>query len=292
MMGALRRARSALTTVGLLSMPVGWLALFFVVPAIFVAQYSLGLLSLFPSEHILTVDAWKSVLLHDSVYRGLFFKSARMSLIVSVFCILFAYPLAYFLAFGSGRRKYVHLILLIAPFWTSYLLRVLAWKVILGDQGVVNSFAYWVGLRPQGNPIPQLLYSQFSVMLVLAYVWIPFVALPIFVTLEGQDSHLLEAASDLGASRWQAFRYITFRLSVPGLVAAFLFVFIPTIGEFITPLLVGGPRGFMIGNAIQSLFGAGLDWQTGSTLALLLLAVLLVLILVASRFARLQKVLP
>ncbi len=164
--------------------------------------------------------------------------------------------------------------MLIAPFLTSYLLRVLAWKVILGDQGVINSFLFWTGLRADGHPISQLLYSRFAVMLVLGYIWLPFVALPIFVSLESLDRRLLEAASDLGASRLQAFRRVTLPLSLPGVVAAFLFVFIPTLGEFVTPSLVGGATGYMYGNQIVDLFGTGFpDWETGAVLAIFLLLV-------------------
>ena len=182
------------------------------------------------------------------------------------------------------------LLVLIAPFLTSYLLRVLAWKVILGSQGVVNSFLFWTGLRSPDDPVSQLLYSRFAVMLVLAYVWIPFVALPIFVSLESLDRHLLEAASDLGASRWQAFFRVTLPLSIPGVVAAFLFVFIPTVGEFVTPSLVGGTSGYMFGNEIADLFGMSLDWQTGSVLALFLLVVVAVLTAVFARFLQVRRV--
>ena len=151
---------------------------------------------------------------------------------------------------------------------------MLAWKVILGDQGVINSFLFWTRLRSPEHPISQLLYSRFAVMLVLGYVWLPFVALPIFVSLESLDRRLLEAASDLGASRLQAFRRVTLPLSLPGVIAAFLFVFIPTLGEFVTPSLVGGTTGYMYGNQIVDLFGTGFpDWETGSVLALFLLAV-------------------
>src|SRR5204863_8622666 len=170
---------------------------------------------------------------------------------------------------------------------TSYLLRVLAWKVILGDHGVVNTFLSWVGLRSTEHPLSFLLYSRFAVMLVLGYIWLPFVALPIFVTLESLDRSLLEAASDLGASRLTAFRKVTLPLSMPGVLAAFLFVFIPTLGEFVTPSLVGGANGYMYGNQIVDLFGTGFpDWETGSVLSLFLLGVVAVLTVVFSRFLR------
>jgi spermidine/putrescine transport system permease protein len=150
---------------------------------------------------------------------------------------------------------------------------------------VINSFLFWTGVRSPDHPISQLLYSRFAVMLVLGYIWLPFVALPIFVSLESLDRRLLEAASDLGASRLQAFRKITLPLSLPGVFAAFLFVFIPTLGEFITPSLVGGTSGYMYGNQIVDLFGTGFpDWQTGSVLALFLLGVVAALTVVFARF--------
>jgi spermidine/putrescine transport system permease protein len=281
-----RRLRPALTTPGLLGLPVAWLAVFFLAPIGIVAAYSVDALSLYPGAHAVTLSAWHDFF-HGRVYLRLFWKSVQMSLIVSALVVVVAYPLAYYLALSGTKRKYVLLLVLIAPFLTSYLLRVLAWKVILGDQGVVNSFLFWTGIRSPGHPLSQLLYSRFAVMLVLGYVWLPFVALPIFVTLENVDRSLLEAASDLYASRWQAFRRVTLPLTLPGVVAAFLFVFIPTVGEFVTPSLVGGTSGYMYGNQIVDLFGTGFpDWETGSVLSLFLLFVVAVLTAVFARVAR------
>ena len=280
------RLRTRLATPGLLGLPVGWLAIFFVAPVCIVAAYSVDVLSLFPGAHGFTLSAWRDFV-HSGVYPRLFWKSVQMSLIVSTVVVIVAYPLAYYLALSGTKRKYVLLLVLIAPFLTSYLLRVLAWKVILGDQGVINTFLFWTGLRADGHPISALLYSRFAVMLVLGYVWLPFAALPIFVTLENLDARLLEAAGDLYASRLQAFRRVTLPLSMPGVVAAFLFVFIPTVGEFITPSLVGGTGGYMYGNQIVDLFGTGFpDWETGSVLALFLLVVVAVLTGVFARFMR------
>src|SRR6266702_377611 len=228
------RARLDLTTPTLLGLPVAWLVVFFLVPIAIVAAYSFDVYSLFPGKHGFTLTAWHDFL-HSGVYLRLFWKSVKMSLIVSTMIVVLAYPLAYYLALSGTKRKYVLLLLLIAPFLTSYLLRVLAWKVILGDNGVLNSFFFWTGLRSPDHPLSQLLYSRFAVMLVLGYIWLPFVALPIFVSLESLDRRLLEAATDLGASRRQAFRRVTLPLSMPCVIAAFRFVFIPTLGEFITP---------------------------------------------------------
>jgi spermidine/putrescine transport system permease protein len=282
--------RPDLTTPTLLGPPLAWLVVFFVLPILIVAAYSFDVYSLNPGPHGFTLGAWRSFF-HDPVYLKLFWKSVKMSLTVSAIIVVLAYPLAYYLALSGTKRKYVLLLVLIAPFLTSYLLRVLAWTVILGDQGVVNSFLFWTGLRSPGHPISQLLYSRFAVMLVLGYIWLPFVALPIFVSLESLDRRLLEAASDLGASRLQAFWRVTLPLSAPGVAAAFLFVFIPTLGEFITPSLVGGATGYMYGNQIVDLFGTGFpDWETGSVLAMFLLVVVTVLTVVFSRFLQPRQV--
>src|SRR3954453_16540024 len=285
-----RRLRLDLTTPTLLSLPLAWLAVFFLVPIAIVAAYSFDVYSLNPGPHGFTLTAWHDFL-HSSVYLKLFWKSVKLSLTVSAIIVLLAYPLAYFLALSGTKRKYILLLLLIAPFLTSYLLRVLAWKVILGNQGAVNTFLFWTGLRSPDHPLSQLLYSRFAVMLVLGYIWLPFVALPIFVSLESLDRQLLEAASDLGASRLQAFRRITLPLSLPGVVAAFFFVFVPTLGEFVPPSLVGGASGYMYGNQIVDLFGTGFpDWETGSVLAIFLLGVVGVLTIVFARFLQPRQV--
>jgi spermidine/putrescine transport system permease protein len=282
--------RLDLATPGLLGLPLGWLAAFFVVPIAIVAAYSFDVYSLNPGPHGFTLTAWHDFL-HSPVYLRLFWKSVKLSLIVSAVVVALAYPVAYYLALSGTKRKYVLLLLLIAPFLTSYLLRVLAWKVILGNEGVLNSFFVWVGLRSPDHPISQLLYSRFAVMLVLAYVWIPFVALPIFVSLESLDRRLLEAACDLGASRLVAFLRVTLPLSLPGVIAGFLFVFIPTVGEFVTPSLVGGTSGYLYGNQIVDLFQTGFpDWETGSVLALFLLLVVAALTGVFARFFQVRQV--
>lgn len=277
------------TTAALIAPPLLWLVVFFAIPVVLVGLLSVGGIVLFPGDAVWTLSSWKSFLDLDSVYLGLFWKSIKMSLIVSAICVVIAYPIAYFLALGTSKRKYTLLLLIIVPFFTSFLLRVAAWKFILGDQGLVNSFFYSTGLRADEHPIPQLLYSQFTVMLVLGYVWIPFVALPIFVSLENLDRRLLEAASDLGATRWQAFRRVTLPLSLPGVVAAFVFIFIPTIGEYVTPSLVGGNRGFMFGNAIQDLFGPGFDWTTGAVLSMFLFGAVLFFTLIFARFLSMRQ---
>jgi spermidine/putrescine transport system permease protein len=216
----------------------------------------------------------------------LFFRSISTSLTVSVVAVLMAFPVAYYLAFCRGKSRYTWLVIVIAPFLTSYLLRVLAFKVILTDDGLVNTALFDSHLRSDGDQVEWLLYTQFTVLLVLLYAWVPFVTLPIFVALENMDQRLLEAATDLGASRLRAFVKITLPIAAPGIVAAFLFVFIPTIGEFVTPQLVGGSKGYLFGSAIADDFGQNSDWQSGAVLALFLMGVVLVLTGATSRFLR------
>jgi spermidine/putrescine transport system permease protein len=277
------RWRARLSTLGLASTPVGYLVLFFLVPVILVAMYSVGALTLLPNDNYLSLQAWRDFLF-GSIYLGVFWRSVQMALVVSVGSVLLAYPIAYVLALVAGRRKYSLLLLIIAPFLTSYLLRVLALRVILQEDGVVNSFLRSVNLLGQDQSIHWLFNSRFAVYFVLIYVWIPFVALPIFVALENLDHALLEASSDLGASRWRTFVTVTLPLSIPGVIGAFIFVFIPTIGEYITPLLVGGPGNFMFGNAIQSAFLAGFDWQFGSAMSMFLVAAVMLLIAIFGRY--------
>jgi spermidine/putrescine transport system permease protein len=285
------RRRERRVTGGLLAPPLLWLLLFFVVPVGFIAAYSVGGISLFPTDAgVVSVADWSRFLRGDTIYTGLFWKSIRLSLTVSIAVVILAYPIGYYLALCVRKRKYVLLLVIIAPFLTSYLLRVLAWKVILGDKGVINSLLASLGVRDPNEPVQWLLYSQFAVMLVLAYVWVPFVALPIFASLDNLDRSLLEAAGDLGAGRLRTFWRITLPLSLPGALAAFVFVFVPTIGEFVTPLLVGGTSGYLYGNAIQDSFTRGLDWQFGSVLAMFLLLVVAGLMALFGRYVQVRSV--
>jgi spermidine/putrescine transport system permease protein len=287
--GSRERGSRRRAPLGLLGAPVLWIVLFFLVPVVMIAFYSVGGISGLSPNDIpqFTVTPWKDFLTTDP-YMELFWRSVRMSTVVSITSLILAYPVAYLLALVAGKRKYTMLIVIIVPFLTSYLLRILAFRVLLGDQGVINSFLEQVGLIDQ--PITWLFNSRFAIYAVLSYVWVPFVALPIFVSLESLDLQLLEASNDLGASRLRTFWSVTFPLSLPGVIAAFIFVFIPTLGEYITPLLVGGPSGFMFGNAIQSAFTTGLDWQFGSAMAMFLVVAVAVLVAFFGRYLNVRTV--
>jgi spermidine/putrescine transport system permease protein len=189
-----------------------------------------------------------------------------MSAIVTLVTVALAYPMAYFVAFRVEKSKFVWLILLTIPFWTSYLLRVFAWKVILGYNGVINSGLMSLGLIRQ--PLEFLLYNPFAVVVTLAHAWAAFAILPIYVSLEKIDRSLLEAAADLGDGALRRFLRITLPLSLPGVIGAAVLIFVPTTGDYVTPSLVGGSDGVMIANVIEVMFDKIGDWPLGAALAM------------------------
>ena len=290
-----RRRGTAKVSLGLISIPMLWIVMFFLIPVVLVGLYSVGVLTLISYDQYLSLQAWRDFL-HSSTYlggplgRGLFWKSMKMSLGVSITCVILAYPVAYMLALVAGRRKYTLLLVIITPFLTSYLLRVLAWRVLLNPQGVIQEMLRGAGVLQPESTISWLYNSTFAVYLVLAYAWVPFVALPIFVSLESLDLQMLEASSDLGASRWTTFRKVTLPMSMPGVIAAFVFVFIPTIGEYVTPQIVGGKGGYLFGNVIQSSFAASFDWQLGSAMSVFLLAAVAILLAIFGRYLNVRTV--
>jgi len=199
-------------------------------------------------------------------YRALFLRSLAISSLVTVITVLLAYPMAYFVAFRVDKSKFVWLILLTIPFWTSYLLRVFAWKVILGYNGVINSGLMSLGLIRQ--PLEFLLYNPTAVVVTLAHAWAPFAILPIYVSLEKIDRSLLEAAADLGDGAVRRFFRVTLPLSLPGVIAAAVVIFVPTTGDYVTPSLVGGSNGMMIANIIEVQFDKVGNWPLGAALAM------------------------
>ena len=270
----------------LMTPPALFLVALFLLPLAVMVLFTFRAGSFGPDSEIFTLQNYRDFLGNTALHR-LLWRSTVIAFLVSLYSIVLAYPIAYFLVFEAGRTRLTLLTIIIVPAWVSYLLRVLAWKVILGSNGMLSSFLQWVGLANEAVPV--LLYSRSAVVITLVYVWIPFVALPIFAALERVDRGLLEAAADLGSTNWQAFLRITLPLSLPGVVAGFLFVFIPTVGEYVTPALVGGTQGLMYGNLIWSQFLAALNWPMGSLMSLAMLLVVLVPIFLFGRFVRLSE---
>ncbi|MCO5064036.1 MAG: ABC transporter permease [Rhizobiaceae bacterium] len=205
------------------------------------------------------------IALTEPIYRDLLFRSLFVSLTVSIVTVLLAYPVAYFISFHGGRHKSLWLFLITIPFWTSYLLRVMSWKVILGFNGVLNSGLMALGIISE--PSTAFLYNTSAVIITLTHAWAAFAILPIFVSLEKVDRTLIEAATDLGDGAVRRFLRVTLPLSMPGVISALMIVMIPTVGDYVTPRLVGGKDGVMIANAIQAQFGKASNWPLGAALS-------------------------
>jgi len=209
------------------------------------------------------------------MYRALLLRSLTISAICTVATVLLSYPMAYYVAFHVRKHKMAWIILMTVPFFSSYLLRIFAWKIILGYNGVINSGLKGLGLIEQ--PLAFLLYSPTAVVITLAHAWAAFAILPIYISLEKIDRSLLEAATDLGDGPVKRFLGVTLPLSMPGVIAATLMIFIPTVGDYVTPALVGGPDGIMIANLIQAQFGLVNNWPMGASLAIDMMVVVAVI---------------
>jgi spermidine/putrescine transport system permease protein len=258
----------------------GWRGYLLMAPALLLMAAAI----IFPIGMTLVMSTWSlsgydtvttpgasnyTAMVENPMFRVLILRSLTIALTCTAVTVLLCYPMAYYVAFHAGRHKALWLIVLTLPFWTSYLLRVFAWKVVLGYEGVLNTALMGLGIVDE--PVAALLYSQTAVTIVLAHSWAAFAILPIYVSLEKIDRSYLEAAADLGDSPARRFWRITFPLSLPGVVAGFVMMFVPTVGEYITPAMVGGPDGMMIGNLIQAMFGPMNNWPAGAALAVVMM---------------------
>ena len=217
--------------------------------------------------------------LADPLYLAIFLRSVWIAAAATILCLLLGFPLALFLS-RSGKRKNLYLTLVILPFWTSFLIRTYAWMFLLRDTGLINSILLRLGLIHQ--PLP-LLYNYGAVLLGLVYAYLPFAVLPLYATLERLDPSLLEASADLGARPWQTLLRVTLPLAAPGFLAASVLIFIPCLGAYLTPDLLGGGKTVLIGNLINNQFTTARDWPFGSAASLALMAVVLVLLLLGLR---------
>ena len=270
--------------------PYVWLGLFFVAPLVLIVAISFrpeaGPID-FDDPWTLSLAQYQQIF-ETPAYLRLLLVSLGMALAVAVSATVLAYPIAYFLTFRARERATIYLMLLLIPFCISYLLRVMAWRMMLGQEGAINSFLETVGLISE--PLDLLLYSRAAVVITLTYVWIPFAALPIYAAMQRIDRGHLEAAADLGAGPWSRFARVTVPLSLPGTLAAFFMVFIPTVGEYVTPSLVGGTEGIMYGNIIQEFFTSAGSWAIGAALSVIMLVVTLLLIIFALRLIDIRRI--
>ncbi len=266
--------------------PFFWLLLFFLAPFFIVLKISLAE-SIIASPPFTRLLDWSggglptlkvsidnfAYMWEDSLYVRTYLSSLKIAFVSTVLCLLIGYPMAYAIVKAEGTTRYILLLLIILPFWTSFLLRVYAWMGLLADQGTLNSFLIWIGVIEK--PI-RLLYSQFAVYVGIVYTYLPFMILPLYANMEKLDISLQEAAADLGAKPVAGFFTVTLPLTLPGIIAGSLLVFIPATGEFVIPDLLGGGNVLMIGRVLYSEFNANHDWPVASAVAIALVIVLVV----------------
>jgi spermidine/putrescine transport system permease protein len=262
----------------LLAPGLAWLAVFFVVPMYYLANTSLQSGSL---DVGYTFNwAWHNYKDALTLYQTQFLRSIKYAGLATVFALLISYPLAYWIAFRAGRWRNLFLLLVIAPFFVTYLIRTLAWETILSDDGFVVNLLQSLGIL-SGNG--RLLATSTAVIAGITYNFLPFMVLPLYVSLEQMDGRLIEAAQDLYASKFKAFLRVTLPLSLPGVFAGTLLTFIPACGDFINAQLLGSPGQYMIGNVIQSKFLAITDYPAAAALSFVLMAAILAAVLAYAR---------
>ena len=289
---ALRLQRFARTAVS--SVPMVWLLLFFLVPFLIVLKisFSEALLAMPPYAPLLawTHERVLSIQLHlanyhflfsDALYLDSFLYSLKVAAVSTALCLLLGYPMALGITRATPALRNLLLMLVILPFWTSFLLRVYAWLGLLKDDGLINNLLMSVHLIAQ--PIP-MVASPFAVYVGIVYSYLPFMVLPLYSNLEKHDRSLLEAAADLGAPPWKAFLRVTWPLSVPGVVAGALLVFIPAVGEYVIPSLLGPSNQLMIGRVLSDEFFENRDWPVASAVAIVILIILLGPIIMFQRY--------
>jgi spermidine/putrescine transport system permease protein len=263
--------------------PLLWVGLFLLLPYALMFAHSFWLV-----RDGVIVHQWNlqnyATLFHNPVYAEVLLRTARIAASVTILSLLLGYPLAYYMSFHATLRKDLLYQLVIVPLWVSYLIRGYAWKTILGSDGVLNGFLQYLHITKE--PVSFFLYSPFAVILTLTHIYTPFVFLPLYASLEHIPRNLIEASHDLGASPRATFFRVILPLSIPGLLAGATFAFVLTLGDFLGPMLVGGPSSIMIANIVQSLFGTAYDWPLGAAVAVCILVLTIALLFVAERLEK------
>lgn len=272
-----------------IAIPYIWLAVFFLTPFVIILKISLAdpVIAQPPFTPMFGADGSFqgsldnfAFLFSDRLYAVTYLKSVFMAAGATLLCLLLGFPMAYGIARADDSARGILLLLIVLPFWISFLLRVYAWMGLLNNYGVINNFLMWAGITEQ--PIV-MMYTDFAIYVGLVYSYLPFMVLPLYATLERMDLDLIDAAQDLGATRSQAFRDITWPLARPGVIAGCLLVFIPAMGEYVIPYLLGGPESLMIGRVLFDEFFVNRDWPLASSVAIVLLLLLVVPIVILQR---------
>lgn len=260
--------------------PALWLGLFFVVPLLVIFVYSFFQRGDY-GEIIYSFSFENYLRALDPLYAGTLIASVKIALIATLICLVLGYPLAWYIARQSPTAKKILLALLIVPFWTNFLVRTYAWIFILRTEGLLNNTLLSLGLIDA--PL-EILFTQTAVIIGLVYTYLPFMVLPIYVSIEKLDKALFDACRDLGATAWQSFRRVMLPLTRPGIISGSILVFVPCLGAYITPDLLGGAKSLMVGNLIQIQFLAARDWPFGAALSFIVMAIVLILLLVYARW--------
>jgi spermidine/putrescine transport system permease protein len=270
----------------LLSAPIGWLIFFYLIPLVVLLIHAFWSVDYLTVQRSFTLENFRTLLTND-LYPRVLVRTVAIAALVTIADLILAFPVAFFLAKRVKKHRELLLLLVVFPLWSSYLVRVFAWKTILGTNGILNSFLLNIGLIDQ--PASAFLYSKTAMFLTFCQVWLPFMILPLFTVLDRMPDALLEAASDLGSSWWQTLRRVVFPLALPGILAGSLSVFSLTLGDFITPTLLGGPGDQMIGRLVADNFGMSNNWPLGATLIIPILLLISVFIAVSNRVGALGR---
>jgi spermidine/putrescine transport system permease protein len=263
--------------------PLLWVGTFLLLPYALMFAHSFWLVRDGMIAHQWNLQNYAK-LFQNPVYLEVFFRTMRIAAGVTLLSLLLGYPLAYYMSFHAGARKDLLYQLVIVPLWVSYLVRGYAWKTILGSEGVLNGFLQYIHVTKE--PVSFFLYSPFAVILMLTHIYTPFVFLPLYASLEHIPRNLVEASHDLGAGSRATFLRVILPLSLPGLLAGATFAFVLTLGDFLAPLLVGGPSSIMIANIVQSLFGTAYDWPLGAAISVCILLLTISLLFLAERLEK------
>ncbi len=264
--------------------PFVWIALFLFLPYCLLFCYSFWSLNEFQQILRHPTLANYAHLFTNPLYLTVILRSLRIAFSVVFLSLLIGYPLAYFLAFHARKHRHLLYQAVIIPLWVSYLVRAYAWKVIFGNEGVLNTLLMWTHLA--AHPLGFLLYSPFAVIVTLTHIYVPFVVLPVVASLEKIPRELLESSSDLGARPWQTFLRVILPLSLPGVVSGATFALLLSFGDFLAPLLLGGPSSVMIANIVANLFGADYNWPLGAAVAVIILAIVVAILSATQRMER------
>jgi spermidine/putrescine transport system permease protein len=275
------RASRRLTTIIGAALPVGWVTALLFLPYLFLFAHSFFRLKNGQLTHELTLENYGR-LFGTSLYPSTILFSAGIALRVTLASLLLSYPLAYLLAFKVKKHRNLLYMAVIIPLWVSYLVRAYAWKIILGQEGILNGFLQAIGVIDQ--PLAFLLYSKWAVMLALVHIYTPFTLMPIYAGLESIAPALKEASQDLYASRWRTFWHVVLPLSLPGVIAGCTFAFVLSMGDFIAPVLLGGnDSALMVSNLVVSLFGVAYNWPLGAAVSVVMLGMTLILLTLARK---------